>query len=213
MAMSFHVQLIPLIPLIPMIIPRLQLVSILNILLYRTEHLLTLLLGTRSTILTRENFDAIVAIWETANPHLVDKLASGVVETVWQHLSGNVTSSQKKKKSTPQPHAPLHKRQNATQSDVDAARKLVAAAQAEAGAANAYLLKHPRRNQYTTRPTNGTSSKMRARDVSSSAVNSTVASAAALVAKADAALLASNGSLFKGISSLISSFLPAKTKC
>jgi hypothetical protein len=198
MAMLFHVQLIPLIPLIPMIMPRLQLVSIINILLYRREHLLTLLLGTGSTALTRENFDATVAKWETANPHLVDKLAPGAVETVWQHLSGNATSSQKKKRSTSQPHAPLHKRQNATQSDVDAARKLVAAAQAEAGAANAYRLKHPRRNQYTNRPTNGTSSKMRARDVSSSAVNSTVVSAAALVAEADAALLASNGSLFKG---------------
>jgi hypothetical protein len=83
------------------------------------------------------------------------------------------------------------KRQNASQAALEEARKLVLAAQAEAGERNLQRLANPRRNSYSSRNNTSAALKARQEDIALYTVNTTVAAAAALVAEADA----SNGML------------------
>ena len=116
--------------------------------------------------------------------------------TLWAHISGKAVT-EKRKRSHPPQNAPLYKRQNAIQSELDAARKLVALAVAEAEEQNLSIKQNPTRNSYIARPVNGTNTKIRRDGISSSVISATIASAAALVAEADAQQLAASGTLFK----------------
>jgi hypothetical protein len=90
-----------------------------------------------------------------------------------------------------------HFKRNLTKSDVEEARALVLLAQKEASERNAKRVNNPRRNQYYLKNTGNFAMKARAEDVELYAINSTIATAAALVAEADAAAQANNGTLLR----------------
>jgi glucan 1,3-beta-glucosidase len=84
-------------------------------------------------------------------------------------------------------HKTLHRRKNVTDSALAAARQIVLDAQAEASARNLDRFENPRRNTYDKRNNTAAALKARAEDIATYSINATVASAAALVAEADAA--------------------------
>lgn len=138
---------------------------------------------------TRDHYDNVINEWRNSNPHLVDQIETEHIETLWNHLTRDPASSATKR-SSPE-NAPAQKRQDTPQSDLDAARKLVSAVVAEVEQHNGKLMEN---HQHTSWSTNGTGSRF---DVPFPAANETVAKAAAMVAEADAAELASQGKLFK----------------
>lgn len=137
---------------------------------------------------TRDHYDNVVNEWKSLNPHLVDQIETEHIEALWNHLTREPASSGAKRASPDSP--PVQKRQDTPQSDLDAARKLVSAVVAEVEQHNGYLMEN---HQQASWPTNGSSSYR----ASFPATNETVAMAAAMVAEADAAELASQGKLFK----------------
>jgi hypothetical protein len=132
---------------------------------------------------TREHYDSVIDEWKSSNPHLVDQIEAHHIEALWDHLTRDPASSTTKRAAANAP--PVQKRQDASQSDLDAARKLVAGAVAEVEEHNGYLME----NQLG----NGTDRYLKPFP----ATNETVAKAAAIVAEADAAELAAQGKLFK----------------
>jgi hypothetical protein len=157
-----------------------------------TEHLLQncKLIRTLGTpfVPTRDHYDNVVNEWKNLNPHLVDQIETEHIEALWNHLTREPASSGTKRASPDS--APIQKRQDTPQPDLDAARKLVSAVVAEVEQHNGYLMEN---HQQASGPTNGSSSYR----ASFPATNETVAKAAAMVAEADAAELASQGKLFK----------------
>lgn len=87
----------------------------------------------------------------------------------------------------------VNKHANISQSDIDNARAVVAAALADSYAANRARTGLPLRNNYFLRRSSST--KPRRDAVSLPIINSSIAAAAALVAELDAAALAKNGTL------------------
>lgn len=133
---------------------------------------------------TRDHYDSVVDQWKTANPHLVDQIETDHIEALWNHITREPASSNIKQRSPE--NAPIQERQATSQSDLDAARKLVSLHVADVEQYNEYMMENNRHN--------GTNDRYQA---PFPAVNETVAKAAAMVAEADAAELAAQGKLFK----------------
>jgi len=100
----------------------------------------------------------------------------------------------------------LNIQNNTTLARLNDAKSLLATALAEIAAANKKRLDNPHRNQYTVNPL----IKKRDGDTQLFAVNESVAAVAALVAEADAAAKALNGTLYRDYSSLASFNKPNK---
>jgi Pectate lyase superfamily protein len=164
-----------------------QLLRMARLTLSSAEHRLIKNVGA-PFVPTRDHYENVVNEWKNSNPHLVNQIEDEHIETLWNHLTRDPTSSTTKRSSSEK--APVQKRQDIPQSDLDVARKLVSAVVAEVERHNEYLMGNHEQASWAI---NGTSNYHAPFPVA----NETVARAAAMVAEADAAELASQGKLFK----------------
>ena len=123
------------------------------------------------------------------------------LEWVWETLTSQVSNaSTPVQRRTPEPIQSRPHRRTVEEGapDIYTARSLVDAAQREAGASNAYRLAHPHLNTYTFNNSQSSSTQTRSDpEIPYFVVNDTIAEAAAIVAEADAAAKAANGTLFR----------------